>query len=611
MANPTTVDSLAVSSANQTRRKTLWRPLVPWRLPLWFAFLGFTASLLTYPVDLKLGSLSPEIIPNLHLFGAMFYLWAAALVVLLFTPSDEGTARWERLALVVIAALVFRGFWGIIVPIQGQAYVHVTATKVWQGLGHVVRHPAAGYIEWPGVSLAISVLSQIAGLELIPSVAILTVLIAIVIGIASYVFLLGVLKSSLSASLASLLIIAGNLAMIIYLTAGPTTIVFVVLFLAILFQEGGLRSSSRILVALLLLTAATVTHFHSAMHFFFILLGLWAPAMLRWRQAEPGLPINTVTLFPIIPVAWIMFWGLSAFIWVSWGSRALFADPISVWERLAGVFTAAQSNFGESAPRWYSLTRLLWLVLLYAVGGLIWLWSLVKFRRLGPTETRLAAGLSGLVLMNVLGSLVSPRGFGELLRGLTYAPFFTAPFLLLFLHQLKARVRKAALLGLAAVLFALSLPTFLAADLRISILTPYQTEYSVGEWLQSIYGTGRGLNVFLTHPIFGTTLFYLLDATYLTDREAESSGYTRESRWQAMDELLVQFERSSQGGKSGLFIHSPRMAVVTWMNFGIPVDHPRWGEMTDWLSRRSNGVYHNGPIRIYASRAGFSRDAPR
>lgn len=580
------------------------------RLPLWFAFLGFTASLLASPVTLRLGSLSPEIIPNLPFFGAIFYLWAAALVVLLFTPSDEGTARWERLALVVMAALVFRGFWGIIVPIQGQAYVHVTATKVWQGLGHVVRHPAAGYLEWPGVSLALSALSQIAGLELIPSVAILTVVIAIVVGIATYVFLLRVLHSSLSAALASVLIIAGNLAMIIYLTAGPMAIVFVVLFLGIVFQEGDLRNSSRMLVALLLLTAATVTHFHSAMHFFFVLLGLWAPAMLRARQAEPGLAINAVTLFPIIPVAWIMFWGLSAFIWVSWGSRALFADPISVWERLAGVFTVAQSNFGESAPRWYSLTRVVWLVVLYVAGGLIWLWSLVTFRRLGPTETRLAAGFSGLVLMNVLGSLVSPRGFGELLRGLTYAPFFTAPFLLLFLHQRTARVRKAALMGLAALLFALALPTFLAANLRISILTPYQTEYAVGEWLQSRYGTGRGLNVFLTHPIFGTTLFYLLDATYLTDRETESAGYTRESRWRAMDELLVQFERSAQRGTSGLFIYSPRMAVVTWMSFGIPVDHPRWGEMTDWLSRRAHAVYHNGPIRVYASQAGFSRDVP-
>ena len=63
------------------------------------------------------------------------------------------------------------------------------------------------------------------------------------------------------------------------------------------------------------------------------------------------------------------------------------------------------------------------LALLYATGGLVWLWRL---HRLDPMGSRLAAVFSGLALMSLIGSLVSPRGFGELLWGLTYAPFFTA-----------------------------------------------------------------------------------------------------------------------------------------------------------------------------------------
>ncbi|HLC30032.1 MAG TPA: hypothetical protein VJM51_04555 [Dehalococcoidia bacterium] len=599
MASTTTDLSLpAYRTGRQAQPRTLWR------LALWSGLLVLTSLILAYPVNLRLDPYvvwSPDIFPNLPLFGALFYLWTACLLVLLFTPSNDGVVVWERLTLVALAALVFRGLWGIIVPLQGQAFAHVIASKVWQSIGHVVPNPAAAYISWPGVSLDISVVSQITGLELFPSGTILTVFISVAVGIATYVFLLGVLESSFYAALGSLLIIAGDLAMVIHITAGPTALVFVVLFLALLFQRGSLGTPARMGVALVLLTGAALTHLHSAMHFFFFLVGLWSLALLGARTTVFRPTVTTMMLFFLIPVAWIVYWGTAGFAWIVRGGSVFLSDPLDLWERLAGVFTVGETNFGPSAPLWYSFTRWSWLAVLYTAGGLVWLWKLTRLRRLVAAEVGLAATFAGLVLMNAISSLVSPRGFGELLRGLTYVPFFTAPFLLLFLRQRNPLVTKAIVAGLAAMLFALSLPTFLAGNRYVNLLAHHQTEFAAGGWLQSLYGTGQGLNVFLTHPIFQAIQISLLDAVLTSDEAADTAGYTKQAAWQAVDTLLEGFDQLSQYSHPALFIDSAKIAVASSITFDIPADHPRWQEMRDHLAKRNAKIYDNGAIVVYSA----------
>lgn len=581
------------------------RPKPLWRLPLWSAFLGLTALIVVYPVNLRLESfpvLSPDIFPNLPLFGAIFYLWAASLLVLVFTPSDEGAARWERLALVAVAALVFRGFWNIIAPLQGQAITHALATKVWQTLGHVVPYQKAVFTHWPGYSLVPSIISQTTGVELFPSIAILNIFISIVIGIAAYIFLLGVLKSSLSASLACLLIIEGSLALIILFSGGPQGLTFMVVFLVVLFSKRALANPSPILVALLLLTAVAVTRFPYSMHFSFILLGLWGFAALRRSQAKPGPSITMVMLSFLIPVAWLFHWATTPFSamvqWI-WGA---FLNPSNFAEWLINFFTISQSNFGESAPLWYSRTRLFWFVLLYVTGGLLWLRSLRKIQRLGPTESRLAAAFSGLVLLSFIALLISPRGSVELLQFFQSGVFFTTPFLLLFLHRFKPQVTKAALLGLAVVLVALSLPSFLATNLRINSLSSHRIDLATGEWLQSLYGTGRGIHVFGMSGDMKHVQFYLFEAN-VTDEPAflASSVWTQEVLWQSMDEFMTNVDRYAKNGSPIVVIHSPRFAFQMSETLGIPLDHPRWAEMAEQLSERNNEIYSNGPIRLYGS----------
>lgn len=588
------VGTVATGSINSRLKKLLW-----------VVFLGITAFLLAYPVNLRPEDYlvwSADIFPNLPLFGTLFSLWAAILLMLAFSPASEGSAKWERLALVIVAALVFRGFWGIVAPFQGQAFSHVISDKIWQDLGQIAYHPAAAYIDWPGVSALTIGLSQFTGLELDTTVAILTVFTAIVVGMGSYIFLLAVLQSSLAACLGSLLIIAGNLTMVVYLTAGPCAMVFVVPLLAMLFQKESLETPPRILVAVILLMAAAITHFHSAMNLFFFALGLWILAIIKKQRPGFQFHVTTVILFFIIPVIWLTYWGIGGFIFVSQGIQIFLADPLDFWGRMAGVFTVGEANLGEGVPLWYSLTRLSWLVLLYLLGGLVWLWSLFRLNRLEAAWGRLVAAFGGLAVLSIISGLVSPRGFGELQRGLTYAAFFTVPFLFLFLHQLKPRVTKIALVSLSAVLVALSLTSFLSGNRTINQMVPYRSELATAEWLESRYGTGQGLNVFLTHPILPFITYYLYDASYVSDIEAESAGYTAESRWQAIDELLDSYDRLAESGVPGFYIHSPKMALISSMTFGIPLDDPGWGEITSHLSTGSNEIYNNGHIQVFSGK---------
>ena len=598
MVSPALVESLQESALLREAQ-----PRALWRLPLWAAFLVFTALIILYPITLGLESgivWSPDLFPNLPLFGVLFYLWAASLVGLVFTVSDERTATWEHLGLVAVAALVFRGYWNIIAPIQGQAMTHLNAAKIWQSMGHVVFDRAAGYFDWPGASLALSVLSQVTGTALVPSVAIVAVFIAILIGIATYVLMLNILKNSLYAALASLLIIAGNLALTIFYTAGPMAIVFVVIFLVVLFQRGGLDSSSHTAVALLLLTAAAVTHLHSSIHFSFFLLGLWGFALLRRRGAEPAPTLTTIALFFIIPVAWILYWGTTGFVTITRWSGAFFSDLGNLQNMFSGASSVGQANFGGSAPVWYSQTRLIWLFLLYAAGGLIWLWKMTRLRTLSTTESRLAATFAGLAILSIVSMLVSAAGSSELLRGLTYAPFFTAPFLLLFIQGLKTQVAKVILAGLAAILVFMAFPTFLSSNRVININTNHRIEFAAGQWLQSAYGTSDDLNVFLTHPIYDSIAFHLPNAILNSDIPPEGLRYTQENFFPAMAELLDRYDAASQGSGPSLFIHSTKLALVSAITLGIPVDDPRWGAIRERLAGQNHQVHDDGPAQVYS-----------
>jgi hypothetical protein len=192
-------------------------------------------------------------------------------------------------------------------------------------------------------------------------------------------------------------------------------------------------------------------------------------------------------------------------------------------------------------------------------------------------------------------------GAHDLRRPLLYGSFLFIPFLFLQLHQFKPIVKRAALAGLAFLLVLLSLPSFLDNAFHIPSWTFYDTEYASGEWIQSIYETERGLNVFTTVPVFWTIRLYVPEATYHIERNIlEYENWGVETGWQILHELPERYYHFSHDGNDSVYILSPKTAIYQGPIYGISPDDPRWEEITNRLSAGSNKIYNNGPIQIYS-----------
>ena len=68
-----------------------------------------------------------------------------------------------------------------------------------------------------------------------------------------------------------------------------------------------------------------------------------------------------------------------------------------------------------------------------------------------------------------------------------------------------------------------------------------------------------------------------------------------------MIDLLDGYDSLADSGRSGFYIHSPKIVLISSMTFGIPIDDPRWDEITQGLEGGNNQVYDNGQIQIYSS----------
>ncbi len=575
-------------------RNTFWA--------LWFAGIGLTACLLAFQIALPQDNVphySPDLFPNLGLFGAVLYTWAVIIAILLLWQINP--ARWHGAGVIILVGLVQRAFWNFKIPVQGQAYVHVNAALAWQALGHILPHPAGAYFDWPGVSLLYAALSDATGRNGDWAAGALGVFISLALALAAYVYFLAVLPTPRSATLAAVLVVAGNPASIMYLTAGPVALVLVVTFLGLAFRRERLSRPPAAAVALILLISISIIHFHSAMHVvvFSTALSIWPWLRRRRESVVPERSLQTLLLFTI-PVAWLMLWGFGAFVWVAQAAWASLSHPIDLWAKLSGVRTIEQSNFGEAVPEWYRLTRLAWLGLLYLPGAIVWLGAVRRRRSLAFPEGELVTIFAGLGVLSLASGFVSPRGFGELLRGLTYVPFFTMPLLILCYLRWPRKMATAAALTLTAITTVLAFPTFLANNHRAGILAPLHGEYAVGQWLSTAYGAGRGVHVFLTHPLIGPLQRSLLDASFITDQEAESTGYVGQSRWEALDSLLKAFAESPRTSAT-FFVYSAKIIIVSNMTYSIPVNDSRWSRLAAKLAERHDVVYANGVVDVYAA----------
>jgi hypothetical protein len=270
-------------------------------------------------------------------------------------------------------------------------------------------------------------------------------------------------------------------------------------------------------------------------------------------------------------------------------------------EKFGRGFIVMRANVGDRIPSWIGLPRLFLTVLSYGAGSLLWLSSLIGFRKLGTTERQLSAAFSGFVLLTVTIFLLYPGGLSDLRRPLAFGMLLPLPFLLLFLQRRTSSIRRMAVIGLTIVLLVVSFPAFLSNHLKVATEVFHGYEFAGGRWLRTLYGGGKGLDIFASLNESTSIQFYLTDAQIVTERSiSEYSSPDEKGLWQATGELLERYESSSRSGNPGFFVQTPKLALYSAHLFGIPEDHPKWREMIDRLSEGNRRVYDNGALQVFA-----------
>ena len=146
-----------------------------YRLVIWILLLLLTMAILLFPVHLEYefhSVQSPYIFDNkLPLFSALYSIWMLLLLVLIFSKRE---ARWEKLALVCIFAIVFLGFWAIITPYfrhhdewYNAAHVQYLLNEGTISLEWEEIPVYLGYFEWPALHFVGSTMVQITGLSIL------------------------------------------------------------------------------------------------------------------------------------------------------------------------------------------------------------------------------------------------------------------------------------------------------------------------------------------------------------------------------------------------------------------------------------------------------------
>jgi hypothetical protein len=572
-------------------------------LVLWAIVIGLSAIILAYRVRFRLEHvplLPQEGIASFQVFGALFYGWAVVLSLLLVRLADERSGRWKGLAISILALLVLRGFWMKVAAIQHQALLHAVETASWLKAAHIIR--PGPYSDWPGLSVTTAILSQVMDLPLFASIDLLTLAMSITVVVAGYAFLLRVLGSCRSAALGCLMIVVGDQWLHFIYFPWIMGLALILTFLIVSFREP-LVNKTNIAVGLLLFSASILTHLFGAVLLWVMLVcvvafGLLMGNRLRFRGRLPV----TLTLFLLL-TAWHLYWGTRSFESITdMGLQQI--RSFSLVELFRNGLNVSQLQFGEALPAWVTGVRLTWLILIYGVA--VVLWAREAYRLWRPSGTGVPVMLVGAYLALVIASMaivgLSEGGLANARRSLNYGGFLSVPFLLWQMQKSVPFVRPLLLRGLVVVTAALSLPSFLGHGLNIPRLAYYEVEYAPGTWLSSVYGTGKGLDIFSDVPVFWAVSLYATEATFHVERSFLDFEHPEEPAvvWKAFDELLDRYHRSRQDAGVALFVYSPKMALYSGSIYGIPPNHPGWGAILSRLRENNNQIFDAGPIQVFS-----------
>lgn len=604
------------------------------RFGLWILLIVLTATVLLFPVHLQYEYHAIESIyafgDALPLFGVLYYIWLAILLLLLFTKGRS--SKWQRVALVCIFTLVFVDFWVINSPNGGHF------DELWN-MGHInylqetgtinLNHPNLGYFKFPAFHLFNFSLSEISGLGIFETRILYLVFSGMLSAALLYLLFVRLLKNPYLASLAVLLMVQGSIEISKELGSfwpgNLAILLFVVLLILLSRREDrplGMGAPGA-LIMIILLAAFTMSYLPLPTYFIFILAGIY---LLQKAAKKNLVRPSTIVLLLTILLAWEIYWAIGQFSSFAVLITTFIANFTQLGERVLAVGSGPGAiALGEGVPLWASSIKFFWLALIFGLGTILGIWSLVKAKRLDSSQVLETGGLLGVIVFSAVCFFAFPSEAGNYLRFFRYAPYFTIPIILRFLSGFSRHnelsqwnilpenpggssdpngFRKSpanfggwfgrhVITLLVILFFALSLPTFLIQHNGVSSKNTYPYDCASGEFLESTY-EGEELDIFSGVGAYIYT-YYVTEARL---HIMVSSGLTtgKEALLLKVNQLADGFEGPGEGNT--IFVLTEKFRLPRHSPAIIEPTDPEWVEFVNRLVE-NNKIYDNGYIEIY------------
>ena len=590
---------------------------------LWLSLVLLTAGIFLFPVHLTFSmqsAQSTQIFSSLPLFVILFIVWLGNLVWLFILNKNT----WLRAILVGVFSLVFLGFWIAITPYgtlhdyDGGGISYAQFIRNYWSFSSSYRN--FGYLQFPFTSILGAGISKITTLSIFNTRTLILMFNSALIGVCCYAFFKNMLKNTTMAVIGAVFAILGNMTLcdsVMFSPAGEGLVLFA-LFLALVIKGNGVIFESKWdkIIAVVLIAAITITHYITGFYVIAVLIGiilvqlvtktklikLWfiAPVVLiplAWNFTIAGtmsydiLRLSSQSAkFAISSTSGITSNGASAFIPGStippvWTS----SSPFSLW----WVRDMAVTYLGAQSPLWMRAIIIFWVLALFILGSILVLVNLVKIRKISKNAQILTGAMLGVIALSILAVFTSLNMGGfQFFRYLDFSGFFLVPIILLFIQTLK--FRKTVFIGFAVLLIALSFPTFLAYNSAVEGNAVYSQEIQTGQYLQSVYGDGSGLNIYTDGETATMLMCYLPNATYYYIAELSISE-NNSVVLQMIDQLLSSFNNNK---KNKIFVLSPKFEWFYVHQLSISTNNPEWAKLQNSFATYME-MYDNGFIQVY------------
>jgi hypothetical protein len=542
----------------------------------------------------------------LWLFGILFVLWMAVILLLLLTRIGE----WQRIAILAIFAVVFFGFWVIIAPYGGYAdgVVNMGHVRYLAQNGSIpFDHLNLAYFQYPGIHLTGFALSEISGVEITEIRTFFLIFCRVLLAILLYLLFARFIKNPQLASLAVVFIVCG--ALLITRTifhAGVTAIIFFVIMLYFLVKSGALAKPAIVSLFILCFAALAITYVPLPLFFIFVLAGIYIISKINQQKT---VNMTLLVLCAVVFLIWQMFWATRMFEGLTGHIEdflAAFEDPL---ERLFPMFGTASQSLGETTPLWSSLTRYFWLLFLYFFGVILAIGNIFRIKKLDSIATIETGGLWGILIASAVAIFAFEEGT-QWGRTLMYVPFLAVPIIIKFVSGIEKNKRdlqffnthlsqnpvvanKFSLVAVPVLLLALSFPTFLVNHSGINTLSIYEYELSAGEYLEKYY-SDKSLLLISDAITIPTYNYYIPNADFSNPLQYWELSETT----QLWESYHMQIEKMNNYKGTAIFAITERFTQPHRSLISIDEHSAEWIEFISRLSQ-NNMIYDNGSTRLY------------